>query len=192
MITNDILSDSHKYIMNTYSRQPLVLVKGRGTKVYDSDGREYLDFVTGVAVCNLGHCHPRWSAALAEQAATLGFYSNVVYSPVRARAARALLDLAGGRYGRVFYCNSGTEANETALKLARKATGRQVVVGRYVHMVDSYHIYGSYFTEFEGRFIGGLSRRNFEQRTIRYEDVRDIMEEARPMILEKAQTMGKV
>ena len=70
-------------------------------------------------------------------------------------------------------------------------SGRPVRVGRYCHMVDSYHIYGSYFKEFEGRFLGMLQKRSFEQRTLRYEDVREMMEEARPMILEKAQAMGK-
>ncbi len=70
-------------------------------------------------------------------------------------------------------------------------SGRPVVVGRYCHMVDSYHIYGSYFKEFEGRFLGMLQKRSFEQRTLRYEDVREMMEEARPAILEKAQAMGK-
>jgi thymidylate synthase len=69
-------------------------------------------------------------------------------------------------------------------------SGRKVVVGRYVHMVDSYHIYGSYFKEFEGRFLGMLQKRTFEQRAMRYADVRDMMEEARPMILEKARAMG--
>jgi thymidylate synthase len=69
-------------------------------------------------------------------------------------------------------------------------TGRPVQIGRYVHMVDSYHIYGSYFREFEGRFLGALQKRSFEQRTLRYADVRDMMEEARPAILEKARTMG--
>ncbi len=70
-------------------------------------------------------------------------------------------------------------------------TGRPVTVGRYVHMVDSYHIYGSYFREFEGRFLGALQKRSFEQRTLRYEDVREMMEEARPAILEKASSMGQ-
>ena len=69
-------------------------------------------------------------------------------------------------------------------------TGKAVVLGRYCHLADSYHIYGSYFKEFEGRFLGMLQKREFEQRTMRYEDVRDMMEEARPMILEKARTMG--
>ena len=70
-------------------------------------------------------------------------------------------------------------------------SGQPVQVGRYCHMVDSYHIYGSYFKEFEGRFLGMLQKRTFEQRTLRYADVREMMEEARPMILEKAQAMGK-
>jgi thymidylate synthase len=69
-------------------------------------------------------------------------------------------------------------------------SGREVAVGRYCHMVDSYHIYGSNFREFEGRFLGSLQKRSFEQRTLHYADVRDMMEEARPMLLEKAQTMG--
>jgi thymidylate synthase len=70
-------------------------------------------------------------------------------------------------------------------------SGRPVAVGRYVHMVDSYHIYGSYFKEFEARFLGMLQKRTFEERTLNYADMKDMMEEARPMILEKARTMGK-
>ncbi len=70
-------------------------------------------------------------------------------------------------------------------------SGRPVQIGRYVHMVDSYHIYGSYFHEFERRFLGALQKRTFEQRTMRYADVREMMEEARPAILEKARTMGQ-
>jgi thymidylate synthase len=69
--------------------------------------------------------------------------------------------------------------------------GKDVRVGRYVHFADSYHIYGSYFREFEGRFLGALEKRTFAQRTMNYEDVREMMEEARPMILEKARTMGR-
>jgi len=79
-------------------------------------------------------------------------------------------------------------------RIARRVaeiTDREVRVGRYVHMVDSYHIYGSYFKEFEGRFLGMLTRRTFEQRTLRYEDLREVMEAARPAILEKARNMGK-
>jgi thymidylate synthase len=78
-------------------------------------------------------------------------------------------------------------------RIARRISelsGREVVIGRYVHMVDSYHIYGSYFREFEARFLGALQKRPFEQRTMRYADLREMMEEARPMILEKAATMA--
>jgi thymidylate synthase len=78
-------------------------------------------------------------------------------------------------------------------RIARRVSelsGREVIVGRYVHMVDSYHIYGSYFREFEGRFLGALQKRTFEQRTLRYADVHDMMEESRPLILEKAATMA--
>ena len=79
-------------------------------------------------------------------------------------------------------------------KIARRVaelSGRPVAVGRYFHCADSYHIYGSYFHEFEGRFLGALQRRTFEQRTMRYEEMREVMEEARPRILEKARTMGR-
>jgi thymidylate synthase len=69
-------------------------------------------------------------------------------------------------------------------------TGKVVQVGRFCHMVDSYHIYGSYFKEFEGRFQGMLQKRSFEQRTLRFADLREMMEEAKPIILEKAKTMG--
>jgi thymidylate synthase len=70
-------------------------------------------------------------------------------------------------------------------------TDKEVKVGRYCHIADSYHIYGSYFKEFEGRFLGMLTKRTFEQRTLRYEDMRELMEAARPGILEKARNMGK-
>jgi thymidylate synthase len=73
----------------------------------------------------------------------------------------------------------------------RELTGRAVRVGRYYHSADSYHIYGSYFREFEGRFLGALQKRTFEQRTMRYEDVREMMEGARSRILEKARAMGR-
>ena len=70
-------------------------------------------------------------------------------------------------------------------------SGRKVGVGRYCHMADSYHLYGSYFREFEARFLGAVAKRSFEQRTLRYADLRELMEEARPAILEKARTMGQ-
>ena len=112
----------------TYAKPPVALVRGEGTRVWDADGQEYLDFYGGHCVALLGHCPPRVVEAVRRQAGELLFYSNAVYSPVRARAAAALAALAPAGLGRVFWCNSGTEANETALKLARTTTGRSGVV----------------------------------------------------------------
>ena len=112
----------------TYAKPPVALVRGEGTRVWDHEGREYLDFYGGHCVALLGHCPPRVVEAIREQAGELLFYSNAVYSPVRAEAAQALVDLAPDGLGRVFWCNSGTEANETALKLARSFIGRSRVV----------------------------------------------------------------
>ena len=112
----------------TYAKPPVALVRGRGTRVWDTEGREYLDFYGGHCVALLGHCPPRVVEAVRRQAGELLFYSNAVYSPARARAAAALAALAPDGLGRVFWCNSGTEANETALKLARATTGRDRVV----------------------------------------------------------------
>ena len=112
----------------TYSRWPIELVSGTGSYVTDSDGKSYLDFYGGHCVALLGHCHPTVVDALKKQAETLLFYSNVVYSDVRAVAAEKLLSLAGPGADRVYFCNSGTEANETALKIARKKTGKQTII----------------------------------------------------------------
>jgi acetylornithine/N-succinyldiaminopimelate aminotransferase len=116
------------FTLPTYAKPPVALVRGEGTAVWDTEGRAYLDFYGGHCVALLGHCPPRVVRAVQEQAGTLLFYSNAVYSPVRAEAARALAALAPEGLGRVFWCNSGTEANETALKLARAFTGRPAVV----------------------------------------------------------------
>lgn len=127
----------------TYSKPPVALVRGEGTRVWDVDGTEYLDFYGGHCVALLGHCPPRVVEAIRQQAGELLFYSNAVYSPVRAEAAQALVELAPDGLGRVFWCNSGTEANEAALKLARAFTGRSRVVA---------------FSEgFHGRTLGALA-----------------------------------
>ena len=126
--TSDAMALEDAVTLPTYAKPPVALVRGEGTTVWDADGRAYLDFYGGHCVAMLGHCPPRVVKAIQEQAATLLFYSNAMYSPVRARAAAALAALAPDGLGRVFWCNSGTEANETALKLARTHTGRQTVV----------------------------------------------------------------
>ena len=127
----------------TYAKPPVALVRGEGTRVWDHEGNEYLDFYGGHCVALLGHCPPRVVEAVREQAGRLLFYSNAVYSPVRADASQALVDLAPDGLGRVFWCNSGTEANEAALKLARAFTGRSRVV--------------AFAGGFHGRTLGALA-----------------------------------
>ncbi len=147
MITSDFLSDSQTYLMNTYGRQPIVLVKGRGTKVYDSDGREYLDFVSGVAVCNLGHCHPRVVVALQKQAQRLMHVSNHFHNEPQINLAKMLV--ANSFADKVFFCNSGAEAVEAAIKLARRYARELLKQDRY----EIITMHGS----FHGRTYGALS-----------------------------------
>ena len=141
--TTDWLALEDAVTLPTYAKPPVALVRGEGTRVWDADGREYLDFYGGHCVALLGHSPPRVVEAIRQQAGELLFYSNAVYSPVRAQAAERLVGLAPGGLGRVFWCNSGTEANETALKLARSFTGRPAVVA----MKGGFH----------GRTLGSLA-----------------------------------
>jgi predicted acetylornithine/succinylornithine family transaminase len=129
---------AHLYAQNvvpTYA-QSMVLVKGKGTRVWDADGRVYLDFISGIATLNTGHCHPKVVAAVRDQAATLMHVSNLFYTEIQARLAEKLAGLAGG--GKCFFCNSGAEANEALIKLARlygKDKGRFEIIS----MVNSFH-----------------------------------------------------
>jgi acetylornithine/N-succinyldiaminopimelate aminotransferase len=109
-----------KYVFQTYGRQPLVLARGKGALVWDADGREYVDCVAGIAVNNVGHCHPTVVAAIQEQAAKLMHTSNLYYNELQPELAAKLAQLSG--MDKVFFCNSGTEAIEAALKLSRKNT----------------------------------------------------------------------
>jgi acetylornithine/succinyldiaminopimelate/putrescine aminotransferase len=126
----------------TYAKLGIALVRGEGSWVYDADGRKYLDLYGGHAVALAGHCHPRIVAAIREQAPRLLFYSNAVYSDVRALAVKRLAQLAPKGLRKVFLCNSGAEANEAALKIARKHTGRMKVLS----MKEGFH----------GRTLGAL------------------------------------
>ena len=107
-----------KYLMKTYGRLQMALVRGSGARVWDADGREYLDFVGGLAVNALGHCHPAVTRAIADQAETLMHVSNLYYIEPQVKLAQILVENSCG--DRVFFCNSGAEANEAAIKLARK------------------------------------------------------------------------
>lgn len=115
----------------TYTRWPITIVRGEGSTVWDSEGRSFLDLYGGHAVAATGHAHPEVVRAIAEQARTLLFYSNVVQIPVRSRAARAIAAQAPPPLSRVFFVNSGSEANENAMRLARRATGRPDVVSMH-------------------------------------------------------------
>ncbi len=115
----------------TYTRWPITLVRGEGSTVWDADGKSYLDLYGGHAVAATGHAHPEVVRAIAEQAAMLLFYSNVVAVPVRARAARLIAAQAASPLSKVFFVNSGTEANENAMRLARRATGREEIVSMH-------------------------------------------------------------
>jgi predicted acetylornithine/succinylornithine family transaminase len=112
----EIIATYNQYVMPTYSRS-LVLVKGKGTKVWDVDGKEYLDFIAGISVCNVGHCHPKVTAAIRNQAKDLVHVSNLYYTENQGRLAEKLSKHSLG--GKCFFCNSGAEANEGLIKLAR-------------------------------------------------------------------------
>lgn len=145
---NALMTEMGKeYVMNTYSRYPIALVRGKGSTVWDSDGQAYLDLVAGIAVNNVGHCHPAVVKALTEQAQTLIHCSNLYWNEPQVKLAKKLTEISCAE--RVFFCNSGAEANEAAIKLARKwgaqkekAPRRQIVTA-----LNSFH----------GRTMGALS-----------------------------------
>ena len=118
-------------LVDTYAQFPLPLAGGRGARVWTADGREYWDFYGGHAVALLGQSHPAVAAALTQQAQALSFYSNVVPLEIRERAAQRLAAFAPEGLGHVFFCNSGAEANENALKLALQQTGRKRIAALY-------------------------------------------------------------
>ena len=134
-----MIACSKKYIMNTYNRIPIVLTRGLGSRVWDSEGKEYLDFVAGIAVCNLGHSHPKVVKAIQEQAAKLTHVSNLYYIEPQIAFAQLLIDNAF--QGQVFFCNSGAEANEAAIKLARKYSHEKFGPDKYelIAMENSFH-----------------------------------------------------
>lgn len=118
MTLQRLLEESKTYLMDTYKRFPIVLIKGRGVKVYDSQGKEYIDFVSGIAVNNLGHCYPKVVVAIQKQAQRLIHVSNLYHIEPQIKLAKLLVEHSFA--DKVFFCNSGAEANEAAIKLARK------------------------------------------------------------------------
>ena len=129
-VTQDLQRRWQASLMDNYGTPTIALVRGAGARVWDADGRDYVDLLAGIAVNALGHAHPRVIEAVTEQISTLGHTSNLAMTAPPIALAERLLDLldpAGTRGGRVFFCNSGAEANEAAFKLARR-TGRPRVV----------------------------------------------------------------
>jgi len=118
--------DQHQ--LATYKKMPVAAERGEGVWIYTNEGEKYLDLYGGHAVAGTGHCHPHVVEALHKQAATLIFYSNLVYSEVRARAAEKLISIAPAALTKVFFCNSGTEANENAMRMARMSTRREKII----------------------------------------------------------------
>jgi len=124
-----------KYVARTYERQPIVPVEGEGVRIRDINGKEYIDFVAGIAVCSLGHCHPEVVRTIKEQAEKLMHVSNLYYIKTQAELAEALAEVTPPSIEKFFFCNSGAEAVEAAFKLAVKYTGRE----RIVAMRGSFH-----------------------------------------------------
>ena len=147
MNLDDVRALESRHIVPTYKRQPVVFVRGRGARLYDADGREYVDLLSGIGVASLGHAHPGLAAAISDQASTLLHTSNLYYHPLQGEAATRLAHLSG--LPRTFFCNSGTEAVEACLKFARRFWFTQGERARteYVAMEGS----------FSGRTFGSLS-----------------------------------
>ncbi|MCW3051061.1 MAG: acetylornithine aminotransferase apoenzyme [Chthonomonadales bacterium] len=145
--TEAIMALDRDYVMGTYARQPVVFVRGEGARLWDSEGREYLDFLSGIAVAGVGHCHPKVAGAIAEQAHRLMHISNLFHNPLAAKLAERLCNLAD--MDKVFFCNSGTEANEAALKIARK-WGKQKRGAECIEII-------TFTGSFHGRTMGAVS-----------------------------------
>ena len=143
-----MVSPEHsKYLVSNYAAPAIEVVRGKGTKVWDSDGKEYLDFTTGIAVSNLGHSHPHWVQAVSSQASELVHCSNLFSIPEQVRLAKRLVEKIGP--GKVLFCNSGAEANEGLIKLARKVGNQNEETEKHKIVVAE--------NGFHGRTMGALS-----------------------------------
>lgn len=146
MLTQRLMDESNRYLMDTYKRFPLLVIKGRGTRVYDLNGREYIDFVSGIAVNNLGYCNNKVTMAIQKQAQRLVHISNLYYSEPQIRLAKILVENSFA--DKVFFCNSGAEANEAAIKLVRRYA-KEHHEGRYEIITT--------FNSFHGRTMATIS-----------------------------------
>jgi acetylornithine/N-succinyldiaminopimelate aminotransferase len=189
-----IIETEDHYQVATYKKFPFVIERGEDVWVLTADGDRYLDLYGGHAVVSTGHSHPRIVQAIADQAARLIFYSNLVYNDARARAAKKLVEIAPSLLAKTFFVNSGTEANENAMKIARKLTGREKII--------------SFEGGFHGRTPGSLAAtglRKYREGIVPqlpghvyapFDDIesleRLVDEEVAAVILEPIQSMGGV
>jgi acetylornithine/N-succinyldiaminopimelate aminotransferase len=139
MDVSQTMQASQKHICSTYARTPIVFTRGKGSRLWDEHGREYLDFLAGIAVCSLGHCPPDLAQTLCRQAETLVHVSNLFYTVPQTELAEALTRLSFA--DKVFFANSGAEVNEAAIKLARKYSRDRFGPGRFhvITMKNSFH-----------------------------------------------------
>jgi len=140
---HDLMALDKQYVVQTYKRLPVTLVRGEGTRVWDANDKEYLDFLAGIAVVNLGHCHPEVVAAIERQARTLMLTSNFFYTESQPKLAQLLCEVSG--MDRAFFCNSGAEAIEGCVKLARK-WGKEKRAGAYEIIVAEGAFHGRTIT----------------------------------------------
>lgn len=138
--TEHIVALNKKHLMNTYNRYPIAIVKGEGVKVWDAEGKEYLDFLGGIAVNVLGHCHPQIVDAIIAQVKELIHVSNLYYTQPAVELAELLTQ--NGGLDKIFFCNSGAEANEGAIKLARKYQWRKGLKEKYKIITASHSFHG--------------------------------------------------
>jgi predicted acetylornithine/succinylornithine family transaminase len=141
MNKNEIIQAEKQYVVQTYIRPEVVFTHGKGAYLFDSDGKQYLDFTSGIAVTALGHSDEAWATAVSQQAATLTHVSNLYHTAPQVKLAKNLVEHSFA--DKVFFCNSGAEANEAAIKFARKATGKTKIV--------------AFSGGFHGRTVGALS-----------------------------------
>jgi predicted acetylornithine/succinylornithine family transaminase len=139
MMQEELIKKEAQYLANTYTRFPIVITKGEGCWLWDLNGHRYLDFLSGIAVCGLGHGHPNVVEALTAQAKKLLHVSNLFYTEPQIKAAEMLVEHSFG--DKVFFCNSGAEANEAAIKLARRYSWKKYGEGRstIIAMENSFH-----------------------------------------------------
>jgi len=145
-VNEQLRADEARYVMQTYKRAPVEFVRGEGALLFDEEGREYLDFLGGISVASVGHCHPRVVEAIRAQTGELQHVSNLFYTAPMVELAKRLSESSLG--GKVFFCNSGTEANECAIKVARKAARARGVGSPEIVSFEG---------DFHGRSYGALS-----------------------------------